>query len=98
MGVKDKLLGTTRTDFQIGPEATHGVRHEGDEIALYDPVSGPVKLSEMGGGAGGGVGWRHIANSQTRTIANNYTHTVDEIVIEDGGELYQEDDGHYILV
>jgi len=81
---RDSLVGVSRDD--------------NDNLTLFDNVvSVALKLLELAG-AGAGVGWRKIVSGQTRVIANNFTHTTDEIVIEDGGELYQEDDGHYTLV
>jgi hypothetical protein len=44
------LDGTLRDEFSIGPDDRLGVRSVGNEIALFDLVTGQKKLSELGGG------------------------------------------------
>jgi len=50
MAVHGNLDGTRRSEFTVGPDEIQGVRKVGDEIALFDPITGQKKLSEMGGG------------------------------------------------
>lgn len=40
--------GTSQTNWEVGPDATHGVKRENGELALYDPVSGTRKMTELG--------------------------------------------------
>jgi hypothetical protein len=37
-----------QVDWEVGPDGTHGVKREAGELALYDPISGTRKMTEMG--------------------------------------------------
>ena len=50
MAVHGNLDGTRRSEFTVGPDDRLGVRSVGNEIALFDLVTGQKKLSELGGG------------------------------------------------
>jgi len=84
------LVGTSEGSFSLGKDG-HGIKKVDGETALFDPLDGEAKLTEM-------LGWRLVPSGVTRKIRGGYTHAVDEIEIADDGELYQEDDGHYILM
>lgn len=49
--VLKKNAGTVENDFSVGTEE-HGIKVDSgsNEIALYDPVNGTKKLSDLGGG------------------------------------------------
>lgn len=90
------LVGTGESEFALGEDG-HGVRKADGEIALFDPISGQKKLSELLLGGTGGTGWRKITNGETKNILADYTHVIDYICIEDGGSLCQQDGGHVVL-
>lgn len=49
------LDGTGREDFHVGKEPGAGLRKVGNQIALYDPVSGAYVLADLIGGGGSSI-------------------------------------------
>jgi hypothetical protein len=70
MAVHGNLDGTRRSEFTVGPDEIQGVRKVGNEIALFDPVTGQKKLSEMGGSGGDA-----IINKIVMTTAGGMVYT-----------------------
>lgn len=52
MAIHGNLDGTRRSEFTVGPNEDAGIGVVGEEVILFDPVSGPATLAQLLAGGG----------------------------------------------
>jgi len=80
------LKGTLKDNFEVGDGAEYGIDRVGDHLRVKDVEMGAQRISDL-------MGWHLVESGQTRTVPANFTHTVSDITIEEGGTLVIEEGG-----
>ena len=68
------LEGTLKDQFALGKEEEHGVRIVDGEVALFDPISGQKKMSELG--VGDSILAKIVMTTEGGMVYNNETQLV----------------------